>query len=138
MACLSAIGALVSIAFSSPMNSEAVQTAQVAVLGIVSAILVWVYRYIIKLSYFYDARADALAVLKNNDDDTHRQQLEVGELDDFKRILQLLSPAVDGSITSAAVQLVDSARHKQVTVVPGSTTQDAAALKRSSNRPTRR
>ena len=120
------------------MNSEAVQTAQVAVLGIVSAILVWVYRYIIKLSYFYDARADALAVLKNNDDDTHRQQLEVGELDDFKRILQLLSPAVDGSITSAAVQLVDSARHKQVTVVPGSTTQDAAALKRSSNRPTRR
>lgn len=62
MSCLAIMGAMVTAGIKAAKPDGAL--GAVAVFGLVAAVLASVYRYIVRLAYFYDARADVFELLE--------------------------------------------------------------------------
>jgi hypothetical protein len=65
MACLGAMGAMVASGVDTVrfIGDDKVKIASVAMAGLVAVVLASVYRYIVRLAYFFESRADAFQVL---------------------------------------------------------------------------
>ncbi|HEY7376296.1 MAG TPA: hypothetical protein VIF57_29305 [Polyangia bacterium] len=99
MACLAAMGAMIASGVETVHVVATVGAAQVtsgtpetvasiAVAGLVAALLASVYRYIVRLAYFYDSRADALDLLGLK----KKSPLDRDELDNLARLMRVLAP----------------------------------------------
>jgi hypothetical protein len=64
MSCLALMGAMVSAGINAVQPGAGLGTA--AVFGLVAAVLASVYRYIVRLAYFYEARADVFELLRGD------------------------------------------------------------------------
>lgn len=91
MACLAALGAMLVAAMkvATPENSP---LGVIAVFGLVVAVLASVYRYIVRLAYFYDSRADAFEIVGLNANPSLGLKGATAHLAACARLIRMLSP----------------------------------------------
>jgi hypothetical protein len=63
MSCLALMGAMLTAAVRATHPAKPSELGPIAVFGLMAAVLASVYRYIVRLAYFYEARADAFELL---------------------------------------------------------------------------
>ena len=102
MSCLCIMGAMVTTATT--LAGEK-QPGGLIAFGLVAAVLASVYRYIVRLSYFYDARADGFDLLTGTTVPEFRAREAIKSLEDYAQLVAILSPdRVEYSSASTALK----------------------------------
>jgi hypothetical protein len=101
MSCLAVMGFMVTMATRLTGDGQA---GGLVAFGLVAAVLASVYRYIVRLAYFYDARADAFELLLGETEPKFRGADGATPLEDYSRLVAILSPdAVEYSSATTAL-----------------------------------